>query len=304
MPRRMEGKRAVGGRKKLFLRVCMVGFLSVVMTGALFLYKKTLFLNQLNFLINYQEPGLRRWGESFVSTFFFQIHPLISLSALFSVYAAVRERDPKYLAIIWLVLIVFVFRIRRIRYIIMVFPLLSLAASYGLARFRTWETVKLISLGIAAFSLVVAIFVYRPFLDRISMVNLQSAGVLLDATGSGPVEVVTIQPSHPVANIAVAVPLLDLFTHRRILYQGDSKVPEDAGDISTSPLRFTWEYRNPRYYSSSSAGDTATAFAVISGEREPVLSPEMEAKTAKLQKKIFDVSTGIFAFRTYVTTYY
>jgi hypothetical protein len=136
------------------------------------------------------------------------------------------------------------------------------------------------------------------------MVNLQNAGALLDATGSGPVEVVTIQPPRPVANIAVAVPLLDLFTHRRILYQGDSKVPGDAGDISTSPLRFTWEYRNPGYYSSSSAGDAATAFAVISGEKEPVLSPEMEEKTSRLRKKTFDVSTGVFAFRTYVTTYY
>ena len=70
------------------------------------------------------------------TTFFFQVHPLITLAALYSAYAAAKKKDLKYAVIAWLVLLVFLLQIKRIRYIIMVFPMLALMASYGIREIR------------------------------------------------------------------------------------------------------------------------------------------------------------------------
>ncbi|HEB01923.1 MAG TPA: hypothetical protein ENI12_01675, partial [Nitrospirae bacterium] len=68
---------------------------------------------QMELLVNYQRPGLRRWGESFLSTFFFQINPIVTICASGSAFVAFRRKDPRWLVTAWLVLLVLVMRIER-----------------------------------------------------------------------------------------------------------------------------------------------------------------------------------------------
>ncbi|MFN2369216.1 MAG: ArnT family glycosyltransferase [Desulfurivibrionaceae bacterium] len=48
---------------------------------------------QLKLLVEYQRPGLSRWSEGFISTFFFQTHPLVSIAALFSLGIGLYKKD-------------------------------------------------------------------------------------------------------------------------------------------------------------------------------------------------------------------
>ena len=64
-----------GGRsvcRRAFVTACISGFL----IGIVFVYKAEVFLAQMRLLWEYQKPGLGRWGESFLSTFFSKSIPL------------------------------------------------------------------------------------------------------------------------------------------------------------------------------------------------------------------------------------
>ncbi len=138
-----------GGRTKrleIFSRGLSIALIAAIFIGVVFLYKYDVFRDQLRLLIDYQKPGLGRWQESFVSTFFFQIHPFITLAALYSAYAAIRKKDLRYAVIAWLVLLVVLMQIKRIRYIIMVFPMLALMAAYGIHEIREKEYKKILCL--------------------------------------------------------------------------------------------------------------------------------------------------------------
>ena len=165
---------------------------SAFLIGAVFIYNYDSLSEQIRLLLSYQRPGLHRWGESYLSTFFFQIHPLITLAAAYSLYEAWRKKDIRYLGLLWLVALVFFFRIRRIRYIIMVFPMLTLMASYGLQRIRQKEIVRFISLSVVAFSFAVGMSAYLPFLQQNSASNLGNAGKYLDSLEITGAEVFTV----------------------------------------------------------------------------------------------------------------
>ncbi|MFV1993072.1 MAG: ArnT family glycosyltransferase, partial [Acidiferrobacterales bacterium] len=81
------------GRKILLRRATVITLATVFLIGIVLLWNFNVFAEQLKFLLNYQVPGLKRWGESFTSTFFFQVHPFITLAALFSAYVAFRKKD-------------------------------------------------------------------------------------------------------------------------------------------------------------------------------------------------------------------
>ncbi len=291
-------------RVKYLYRGIAVAAVSGVMIGAVCVYKWDVFMEQMRLLTSYQKPGLRRWGESFLSTFFFQIHPAVTAAALYSLYTAFRKRDVKYAIVVWLLVLIIVLQIRRSRYIIMALPMLALAASYGLMRIRDRRITKFMALGVAAFSIVIALFAYLPFLKGISMVNLKDAGEFLNSAGIRDIEVFTDMPGEAVANPAVTVPVLDLYTKGKIHYRYKPEGFPDQEAIRISPLRFTWEYRNPAYYSDDGS-DGKEAVVVISN-RAGGEFPE----NAGLQKKgyphsrIFRTSEGVFRFRTLVTVYY
>jgi hypothetical protein len=261
---------------------------------------------QIRLLLSYQRPGLSRWGESFLSTFFFQIHPLITLAAVYSVYEAWRRKDIRYLGVLWLVALVFFFRIRRIRYIIMVFPMLTLMASYGLQRIRQKEIIRFLSLSVAAMSIAVGVFAYLPFLRQNSSSNLANAGKYLDSLGITEAEVFTIPSENSFVNPAVAVPILDLFTKKHLIYNYIEKKPYATGELSHTPFRFSWEYKNPRYYTvTEKVGEDGSAIVLISDGTTDEVPEGLKQKLVGLSKKVsFDKTDNIYEYQAVITIYY
>ncbi len=307
------GGQGRGWHRKILYRCLLVTSIAVFLIGVVFLYKFDVFSEQIRLLLSYQKPGLKRWSESFISTFFFQIHPFITAAALYSVYAAFKKKDLKYLIICWLVFLVVLLQIKRIRYIIMVFPMISLMASYGLMQAKNKEIVKFISLCIVISALIIAVFVYLPFMQKISMVNLKAGGEFLNSIEGSDVEVFTLLPVTPVANPAVSVPILDLFTKKRVHYNPPSFTFTKKGmggltdeEIQKLPLRFTWEYKNPGYYSAINDGNKKDlTVVVISDKLGEKLPYYIEQKIKGFSRiKWFNVSENIFSYSTFVTVYY
>lgn len=285
-------------------RASLVALISGILIASVILYKFDVFSEQIGLLFTFQMPGLRRWGESSMSTFFFQTHPFITLAALYSVYAALKERDIKYAIIAWLVILVVLLQIRRIRYIIMIFPMVALMASYGLRLIRDKEIKRFIVSCAVISSLVTAIFAYLPFVKKISVINIKNAGGFLDSIDEKKVEVFVMPYNELDINPAVSVPILDFFTGKKIIYHYDIDPAPHADDIQESPLRFTWEYRNPEYYTDDTA-DSGNAVLVIRGEAEQTLPPHIAQKIKSYKNfREFNTSEGIFHYRTIVRVYY
>ncbi|RJQ54850.1 MAG: hypothetical protein C4526_04685 [Nitrospiraceae bacterium] len=307
-----RGGRGAGTGACPYRRGISVAVIAGALVAAATLLKFDVISQQIKFLQEYQAPGLKRWGESFVSTFLFQVHPLITLAALYSVYEAVKRRDLKYVIICWLILLVIVFQIKRSRYVMVVFPMLTLMASYGLQKIRIAGTRRFIIFGVIFSALAVAIFSYLPFLQKNSMVNIKSAGEFLDSAEPGRVRVFTIPSSETSVNLAVAVPVLDLYLENEIYYQDAAAYSLPYDGINTSPLRFTWEFKTPRYYDNpplkkggqGGFSEQSEAIAVISNGHVKALPDYIEKELKGYSKsKDFDTSEGIFGFRPFVTVY-
>ena len=277
---------------------------SGLLAGAVILYKLDVFSEQIRFLLNFQKPGLKRWGESFLSTFFFQTHPLITIAAGYSVYLAIRKKDFKYLIILWMVLLVFLFQLKRSRYIMMIFPMLSLMASYGLMNVKNREMIKFFAFCIACVSIVVAVFAYLPMTEKISLVNLRDAGEYIDSLDGGTLEVFAVQTGEPDANIAVSVPILDIFTSKKIRYRYMRSIPPSQQEVEISPLRFTWEYKNPDYYSEIKGKEDSAVVALIHGDKTLKLQAYIESRIKDYRRvKRFMVSDEMFRFQVFVSVY-
>lgn len=233
--------------RPVILRALALATVSLLLIGATLLPLLDVVSRQLVLLRSYQLPGLARWEETSVSTFLFQIHPFVTAAALVSVYAAFRTRDSRYAIILWLPALVVLMGINRIRYILPVFPMLALMAAHGLRQIRQERIQSYVVLAIVTSSVALAILGFRPFLQGTSAVNLQRAGEYLDSLDVPEIEVITLQQRFVAVNPAVSVPLLDIHTAKRLVFRPEEIAAAERGS-STSPLRFTWEHRNPAYY--------------------------------------------------------
>jgi len=134
--------------------------------------------------------------------------------------------------------------------------------------------------------------------------NIKHAGEYLDAAGSHAVEVFTLPLRDPVANPAVAVPLLDLFTKAEVQYHYVPETLPAAVGWETSPLRFTWQYQNPRYYRGDPTRTEGDAVVVISGDPISDVPSFLKQKTAAFPVvKRFGVSSDPFRYKTIVYVY-
>lgn len=277
---------------------------SLVLMGLFILFDYDVIREQVRLLLSYQKPALKRWEESFFSTFLFQTHPFLTVFAIVSVYAAVMRRDWKYFIILWLVLLVLILQIRRIRYVIMVFPLLALMASYGLRSLKGTDVRIVTVLSALLSSLVLAVTAYLPFLQGLSMVNLQRAGEFLDRSCSSHIEVHVIESADPPGSLRVAVPVMDIFTAKTLIVDERGAVMRQADEAVVSPLRFTWEFRFPSYYRAPGFGAGTGTVAVISDSAETRLPPHLDERLRAFQLvRSFDAYEGIFSFRTSVRIY-
>lgn len=287
------------------LRGMIIFFVSFFLISLVIAFKHDEIMQQLHLLISYQNPGLRRWGESLISTYFFQIHPVIPILAVVSIFVAVKRRDPAYIIAAWLVLVVLVLQVKRIRYIIMVFPMLSLMASYSLGLLRDTRTARLIAYSAAALSLTVALFGFLPFLQLTSAVNLKDAATYLDGLDVTVVESFTPLPQDYVMNPSVSVPLLDLYTKKKLAYRYEETEYPLPEDITTSALRFTWTYRNPLYYQEDVTNNKKKAVLVITDSPERKIPDSLLNKVAGLsEKRTFQISDDIFRHQTVVTVFH
>lgn len=292
------------GKKTLLVRAALTFSASLVFIGLFILVDYEVMREQIRLLMSYQKPALKRWEESFFSTFLFQTHPFLTASAFVSVYVAVRRRDWRYLIIIWLVLLVVLLQIRRIRYVIMVFPLLALMASYGLRSVKGIET-RIVTVSCALMSsLVLAVTAYLPFLQDLSAVNLKKAGEFLDTGSALRIGVHVIQPADPTGSLLVAVPIMDIFTRKTLILDESSATEWNTDEARLSPLRFTWEFKNPSYYGTAAIDTDFDTVAVISESAGNQLPSSLNARLSGFQLvKSFDEYEGIFSFRTSVRIY-
>lgn len=293
-------RRREGARRPAY-RVAGIAALTFVLAGSIAAAYREVFSGQAELLFSFQGPGLRRWTESFLSTFFFQTHPVVTAAAVVSCGLAVKKRDLKFLVIAWLVALIILLQIRRIRYIIMVFPMLTLMASYSIREIRDRFLKRFLVTSIVCASLVVALFGYLPFLQKMSTVNLQRAGEFLDTLKADEVEVYALLPENPAGNLVIAAPLIDLFTAKRIMVKNPGAVPLPA-DAQRSSLRFTWEYAVPSYYRSHEK--KADVVAVISDQLTQDLPPSLKRDLQGFRlMKTFHEDEGVFRFRTMVSVY-
>jgi len=278
---------------------------AAVLFGLLLIAKPDVMIEQFRLLWDYQRPGLGRWHESFVSTFLFQIHPFITAAAAYSLVAAIRRRDLKYAIIGWMLALAALGQIGRIRYLLVLFPMLALMAAYGLREIRNTEARTFAAGCAVTSSLVVALFAYLPFLHTASAANLQQAGAYLDGVDAQRIEVIALEQTRAGIHPAVSVPLLDLFTRKPLAYRPDlTPLPPPAG-IATSPLRFTWESPLPRYYlAATSSPEPRTAVAVILGEPSQLLPQRVAQRLSQhCLSGEFMTSEGVYGYQTLVRIY-
>jgi hypothetical protein len=294
------------GIRNCICRGASVALIAGLLVGVIALLKYDVIVDQIRFLREYQVPGLKRWGESFASTFLYQIHPFITAAALFSVYRAFRKKDLKFLIILWLIVLMVLMQIRRSRYVLVIFPMVTLMASYGLQKIKSMETRRYVVSCIVAASLVMAMFAHLSFLQKMSLVNLKDAGRFLDSIDAEKIEVFTIQSSNSVVNPAVSVPILDLFTGKDICYHHDINLILPFEEIEKSPLRFTWDYKNPEYYMChQKTSSEYPIILVISNRNNVKILPERIRKKVKGydKAKLFETTTGLFRYSPSVTMY-
>ena len=287
-----------------FRRALAVALPAGCMIGAVVALKFGVFSEQARLLMNYQQPGLGRWGESFFSTFFFHVHPFITLAAAASIVIAWRRRDLNYAVICWLVLLVLLFAIRRSRYILPALPMLALMASYGLQTIGRKDVRRFIVFLTVIISLGTAVFAYLPFARRTSAMDLKDAGEYLNTRGIEAVEVFTLPLKDAVADPSVAVPLLDLFTKGSIRYQYDAGLFPPPEDAKTSSLRFTWAFKDPEYYSAGTVLMQRTAIVIISGEPIRTVPPDMAQRIRGYSVfRRFEAPRDPFRYKTIVDVY-
>jgi hypothetical protein len=297
--------RESGVRYHIVYRMALIFLIAGFFIGVVALFKFDVISDQIRLLLDYQRPGLKRWGESFVSTFFYQIHPFITIVSLYSIYVAFRKRDLRYVIVSWLILLVVLLQIKRIRYIMVLFPMFALMASYGVQEIKNKELRRFLVSCAVISSLVIAIFIYLPFLQRMSPANLKSAGRFLNSIDAANIEVLTIPSTNYVINSAVSVPILDLYTEKDIFYYYDASFSPPFERIKESSLRFTWEYKNPEYYSPHVKGlGEDTVVVVISSELRQSIPEHIAQRTEGFQiSKIFKNSIGVFKYVTIVRVY-
>ena len=268
---------------------------AVATAGTLLAAQHQVIAAQLDLLRGYQLPGLGRWRESTVSTFFFQIHPFVTLLAAYGVITAVRKREIAFLVPACFALFVLLLRVERIRYMLPLFPLLALMAAHGLRALSGDAQVRrFTALSVAGASLVLVLFAYLPFLNGTTMANLADAGRYLDGLPGDAVEVRVLPQQLSVGNTEAAIPLLDLFTAKRIVYRQEPQPYPSSGKVLTSPLRFTWEQKLPRWYAGQD-DDSGLPLVIISSG-DDLLLPRAAGKR-------FAADTGTFRYKTVLTVH-
>lgn len=292
------------GCRVVFLRTVAVTAGVLVLMGIFVYAKFDVVVGQLNLLSSFQAPALGRWGESLLSIFFFQIHPFVTIAAVVSAYLAVKRQDARYAIIGWMLLIVMVLELRRIRYMLVLMPMLVLMAAYGLETIKHAQYRKFIAANAAVAAILITLVGYLPFFQGMSANNIKQAGAYLDSISAGTAEVHVLPQTTSLVNPVVAVPLLDLFTDQQLVYHVDAGAAPDAQTISKLPWRWTWEVDSAGYLARTDFADAAQIVVIIQSETDQPI-PDYLAKRIDGYRllKEFTETNHVFRFRTIVRIY-
>ena len=293
-------------RREVLQTTLRVFLLSLLLVGVPLLLKLDVVVGQIKLLFGFQRPSLGRWTETWASIFLFQTNPVITIAAIISIFLAGWKRDLKYLVVFWLPFLIVFFHLQRVRYILPVFPMLTLMAAQGLGALRNSNLRKMIVISVIITSFATCFFLYLPFLKQWSAVNLKDAGQFLDTLDVDAVEVVTIpQQNYPV-NPAVAVALLDLSTHKRIFYHYVPGASTPDEDSRTSRFRDSWEYVNPAYYAGDAqAAAGKKALVLIAAGQHDKIPPELIGTISAMHHvKSFFTNFPLFYNQTLVAIYW
>jgi hypothetical protein len=182
----------------------------------------------------------------------------------------------------------------------------ALMAAYALASIKDRRMVKAAVSCAVVSALVLCFFAYIPFLKQLSFANLQEAGVFLDTLKIDVVEVFPLAEQEYPVNPAIAVPLLDLFTKKKILFDYVPGESSCNSDVNVSRYRFSWEYKNPSYYlPAAGAADGQQAIVVISGRAKDIVPLSVQEKIREYSRSItFSTTCPLYEYNTLVTIYW
>ena len=283
----------------------VLALLSLFFIGIVFVMYKDIFMDQINFLVEYQKPGLNRWSESYVSTFLFQVHPFISAAALLSFLVAARKMDFRFIIICFLLLLFLFMQVKRIRYTLPIFPMFALMASYGIGVIQNKTIKKHIVFSVVATSFAVAFMGFMPLLKSLGVQNLQEAGRYLNTLSVERVEVVSFAGENAVVNPDLVVPVLDIYTDKKLFYKKKQTNPQILERAQASPLRFTWEFPMPEYYSMENEPKTVDGLVIIADTQSQSLPESIGNKISLYPvRKTFQQSSNIFQHQTFITVYH
>ncbi len=293
------------GWKVVFQRAAAMAAGVLILMG-FFLYAKfDVVAGQISLLRNFQVPALGGWGESLLSTFFFQIHPFVTIAAVLSAYLAVKRKDASYAIIGWMLLIVMVLELQRIRYMLVVLPMLALMAAYGLKTIKRVEYRKFIVANAVVTAVLIVAVGYLPFFQSMSANNIKQAGAYLDSIRAGTTEVHVLPQATSSVNPAVAVPMLDLFTDQQLVYRTDGDAAHAAQSIDELlPWRWTWEVASTEYLPpAGTAGTTPTVVVIQSEVDQPPPDYLMKRIEGYRLKKEFSQTSRVFRYKSIVRIY-
>ncbi len=288
------------GKQISFTLIGVALFVIILLIG-----KFDFIVNQLDLLMSYQLPGLDRWQESHISTFLYQVHPFITLAALYSIYLAWRKRDVRYLVVIWMLLLVLLLEIKRIRYALIAFPMLALMAAYALRQISDSRIRNYLVLCIIVSSLTVTLYGYSSFMSNTSANNIKQAGEFLNSVKSPTVEVIVLPQTKSSINPAVSIPLLDLFTNKNLVYRKQPLLIPEPGQqyLKTSSLRFSWEYNLANYYEMDNEIAPGAIVVISTTDTQSLPTEIIERLNGYYLKRRFAQNEGVYRYSTIVDIY-
>jgi len=271
-----------------------------------YLYQSVIF-QQISILMEYQLPALQRWQENYISTFFYQIHPFITLASIFSILIAIKRKDLRFMIPAVSIFIMLLMEINRARYLVIIFPMISLTAAYSISQINDQLVAKFITGNAVMAALIITLFANMNFLNNISTANIKHAGTYLNTLSEHGVAVFLLPQTATTINPEVVLPMLDYYTDKNVyaLYDMPETIKLKTHDIETSPLRFTWEFKYYPY----------TEINLLEKYENPVIilvssniSQKIPDKIIKLLSgyefdRAFDISDKVFRFQTVISLY-
>ncbi len=289
------GPGAMGLSRKKILYSHGVG---VIVLMFLVWWKVEVFIGQIELLTLFQVDGLKSWKESYFSTFFFQVNPFVSLFALAGCIGAFIEKNRRFMMIAWFPFLALLLSMERSRYLVPFFPFLALMAAYGLNSVRDKIVRDYAVILMVFFSLMLVYGAYLPFLRSTSMMNLKRAGEFLNAHPAQHFTLITLPQSESRGSTLAAVPILDLYTTKRLYLSSKSDVTGTADpDRYTHSLQFTHLLPLTNYVSNTRVAENPL---VVIHDGSDSSTAEAWTSSGRILKQ-FDQTTGIFKYKTVLT---